>query len=174
VIRVKKGSSYSKILAINLSVTQGMLHKGTHSVWLQKAIAKLEVHISRMIRVALKLPSTYSAALSYAKTGGLGIKSFSQMHREGTKRVTARCLYGLEPGTSAARGIANRAFRSRKRPKTRPGDSYIQPLQGRHVHANATQPRGQRAGRLAPPRKTPRPAARTHRGSPPGTITGLL
>jgi hypothetical protein len=112
VIRAKKGSSYSKISTINLSVTQGMLHKGAHSVWSQKAIAKLEVHISCMIRIALKLPSTYPVALIYAKTGELGIQSFSQMHREGTERVTARCLYGPEPGTSAARGIANRAFRT--------------------------------------------------------------
>jgi hypothetical protein len=44
--------------------------------------------------------------------GGLGLKSFSQLHQEHIEWILKRCIAGPEPGASAARGLANRAFRT--------------------------------------------------------------
>jgi hypothetical protein len=44
--------------------------------------------------------------------GGLGLKSFSQLHQEHIERILKRCIAGPEPGASAARGLANRAFQT--------------------------------------------------------------
>jgi hypothetical protein len=91
-----------------------------------------------MIRQAIKLPSSPD---THGVTGGLGIKSFFQLHREGTERILTRCMDGPEPGKSAARGIANRAFRTQKKEDLALGQgtavthnprvhTYMQPLLG--------------------------------------------
>jgi hypothetical protein len=141
IIRSKRVSAYAKVSTINLSVTQGLLYKGVNSVWPTSTIATLERHVTRMIRQAMKLPRSYPAALIHGVTGGLGIKSFSQLHREGTERIITRCMDGPEPGKSAARGVANRAFRTKEKEDLALGqgtavtrnprpDTYMQPLLG--------------------------------------------
>jgi hypothetical protein len=115
IIRSKRVSAYAKVSTINLSVTQGLLYKGVNSVWPTSTIATLERHVTRMIRQAMKLPRNYPAALIHGVTGGLGIKSFSQLHREGTERIITRCMDEPEPGKSTARGIANRAFHTKEK-----------------------------------------------------------
>jgi hypothetical protein len=71
----------------------------------------------------------------------MGINSFSQHHREGAERILTRCMDGPEPGKSAARGIANRAFRTQEKEDLALGqetavthnprvDTYMQPLLG--------------------------------------------
>jgi hypothetical protein len=61
-----------------------------------------------MIRRALKLPPSYPYALIHGTGGELGL----QLHQEHIERILKRCIAGPEPGASAARGLANRAFRT--------------------------------------------------------------
>ena len=112
IVRASKASSFTKIKVLRLSVQEGVLYKAAGSTWPLKAIKKINDQIAQMIRKALRLPPSYPYALIHAKVGGLGITSFSQMHQEHIERVLKRCMAGPEPGASAARGLANRAFRT--------------------------------------------------------------
>jgi hypothetical protein len=109
------------------------------------------------------VPRNYPAALIHGKTGGSGVKSFSQLHREGAERIITRCMDGPEPGKSAARGIANRAFRTQEKEDLALGqetavthtprvDTYMQPLLGHAAkkgdlwHRRAAEGTGGHAG----------------------------
>ena len=113
VIRAKTAKPFTKVACINMSVIQGILYKATGSVWSAKDIDDLDHRITQMTRRALGLPRSYPYDLIHAQTGGLGIKSLTQLHLEASERTITRCLAGPEPGASAARGLANRLFRTK-------------------------------------------------------------
>jgi hypothetical protein len=108
-----KVKPHTKVATINMSVVLGMAYKSGGLVWPLGAIDKLDRQITRMTRVALGLTESFPYQLIRAKVGEFGIKSFSQIHRENTERIIPRCIAGPGPGHAAARGLANRAFRTK-------------------------------------------------------------
>jgi hypothetical protein len=112
VIRAKRAKAHVKVKAIRMAVQEGVLYQAAGSAWLLSDIQTINNWIAQMIRRALKLAPSYPYALIHGTVGGLGLKSFSQLHQEHIERILKRCIVGPEPGASAARGLANRAFRT--------------------------------------------------------------
>jgi hypothetical protein len=135
-----KAKPHTKVATINMPVVLGMAFKSGGSVWPLGAIDKLDRQITRITRVALGLTESFPYQLIRAKVGGFGIKSFSQIHRKNTERIITRCMAGPEPGQAAARGLANRAFRTKSN-RDRGGEDNARPQATRHVY---TEPTGSR------------------------------
>jgi hypothetical protein len=95
-----------------MAVQEGVLYQAAGSAWPLSDIEIINNRIAQMIKRALKLPPSYPYALIHGTVGGLGLKSFSQLHQEHIERILKRCIAGPEPGASAARGLVNRAFRT--------------------------------------------------------------
>jgi hypothetical protein len=95
-----------------MSIQEGVLYKAAGSSWSLEGIKAIDLMIAGMIRKAVKLAPSYPHGLIYADVGGLGLKSFSQLHREHIKRSLKRVIAGPEPGASAARGLANRGLQT--------------------------------------------------------------
>jgi hypothetical protein len=112
IVRVKRATSYIKVKAIRMAVQEGVLYQAAGSAWPLADIQTINNRIAQMIRRALKLASSYPYALIHGTVGGLGLKSFSQLHLEHIERILKRYIAGPEPGASAARGLANQAFRT--------------------------------------------------------------
>jgi hypothetical protein len=82
------------------------------SAWPLVGIQTINNQIAEIIKKALKLAPSYPYTLIHGKVGGLGLKFFLQLHQEHIERILKRCIAGPEPGASAARGLANRTFRT--------------------------------------------------------------
>jgi hypothetical protein len=111
-VRAKKAQPFTKVKAIRMSIQEGVLYKAAGSSWSLEGIKAIDLMIAGMIRKALKLAPSYPYGLIHADVGGLGLKSFSHLHREHAERSLKRVMAGPEPGASAARGLANRGFRT--------------------------------------------------------------
>jgi hypothetical protein len=111
-VRAKKAQPFTKVKASRMSIQERVLYKAAGSSWSLEEIKAIDLMIAGMIRKALKLAPSYPHGLIHADLGGLGLKSFTQLHREHTERSLKRVIAGPEPGASTARKLANRGFRT--------------------------------------------------------------
>jgi hypothetical protein len=93
-VRAKKAQPFTKVKAIMMSIQVGVLNKAAGSSWSLEGIKAINLMIAGMIRKALKLAPSYPHRLIHADVGGLGLKSFSQLHREHVKRSLKRVMAG--------------------------------------------------------------------------------
>lgn len=93
ILRSKRASTNVKLVVLQLSILTGISYRGGLSGWSLEQVERVAATFTAIVRKALKLPTTYPAALIHLKIGGHKSPSLAQTIMDTRWRTLVRCLH---------------------------------------------------------------------------------